>query len=127
MTYKIVGVLPRNFRLTAMYGGFEQKKPDLWVPLDESTSQPTPVLQSRTHYVLGRLKPDVSLEQARAEMNVIGKRLEQKDPSLNEGFGVNIFNLREEDVGSEFQLWLLVLQSAVGFVLLIACANIANL
>ncbi len=127
VTYKIVGVLPRDFRLMATYGGFDQKKPELWVPLDESTNQPAPVLQSRNNYVLGRLKPGVSLEQARAEMNVIGKRLEQKDPGLNEGFGVNIFNLREEDVGSEFQLWLLVLQSAVGFVLLIACANIANL
>src|SRR5260221_2749043 len=120
VTYKIVGVLPRPFRLMATYGGFDQKKPDLWVPLDESTSQPVPVLQSRSNYVLGRLKPGVSLEQARAEMDVIGKRLEQKDPGLNEGFGVNIFNLREEDVGSEFQLWLLVLQSSMGFVLLIA-------
>src|SRR5258708_7568770 len=127
VSYKIIGVLPRNFRLTATYGGFEQKKPDLWVPLDESSTQAAPVLQSRNNFVLGRLKPGVSLEQARAEMNVIGKRLEQKDPGLNEGFGVNLFNLREEDVGSEFQLWLLVLQSAVGFVLLIACANIANL
>jgi len=127
VSYKIIGVLPRNFRLTATYGGFEQKKPDLWVPLDESSTQAAPVLKSRNNFVFGRLKPGVSLEQARAEMNVIGKRLEQKDPDLNEGFGVNLFNLRQEDVGSDFQLWLLVLQCAVGFVLLIACANIANL
>ena len=127
MTYKIVGVLPRNFRLMATYGGFEQKKPDLWVPLDESTTQPAPALQTRDKYIVARLKTGVSMEQARAEMNVIGKRLEQKDPGLNEGFGVNVFNLRQEDVGSGFQLWLLVLQCAVGFVLLIACANIANL
>src|SRR5258708_37912559 len=73
VSYKIIGVLPRNFRLTATYGGVEQKKPALWGPLDASSTQAAPVLQSRNNSVLGRLKPRGSLGQPPAELKVIGK------------------------------------------------------
>ena len=60
-------------------------------------------------------------------MEVIGKRLEEQNPTLNAGFGVNIFPVYLEDVGKDLRRNLLVLLSAVGLILLIACANLANL
>jgi putative ABC transport system permease protein len=58
---------------------------------------------------------------------VIGKRLEQKYPGLNQGFGISVFSLKAEDIRPALQLGLLVLQGFVGLVLLIACANLASL
>lgn len=126
-TYRIVGVLPAGFHLPAVWGGMDQKKPQLFVPLNLSSSQPRSVLEDRRLMVYARLKPGIDLSQARAEMKVIARGLEQKDPELNKGFTINLFNLRTEDVGSDTRLALVVLQYAVGFVLLIACANLANL
>src|SRR5580693_4978608 len=74
-----------------------------------------------------RISPCLPLEQARAEMEVIGQRLEEQNPTLNAGFGVNIFPVYVEDVGKDLRRNLLVLLSAVGLILLIACANLANL
>jgi putative ABC transport system permease protein len=76
--------------------------------------------------VIGRLKSGVSIEQAGAEMNAIARQLEQQYPDANAGWGVYMVPLHEEIVGKISGL-LLILLGAVGFVLLIACANIANL
>ncbi|MBI4873689.1 MAG: FtsX-like permease family protein [Acidobacteria bacterium] len=123
--HEIVGVLPPRFDLPAMGEGFDQNYPKLWVPVrvgagghDES---------HRHFFVFGRLKRDAALAQARAEMTVIASRLVETDPKLNTGFGANVFPLAEEDVSPALRRGLLVLEAAVGFVLLIACANVANL
>ena len=76
--------------------------------------------------VVGRLKPNTSLEQAASDVKAIQARLEQEAPQYNKGFGVEVLPLREQFVGN-VRTALLILLGAVGFVLLIACANVANL
>jgi putative ABC transport system permease protein len=97
---------------------------DLWVPLAMDPGQAR--RRNNFLFVVGRLKPGVSLDQARAEMNAISARLEQQYPQSNNGWRAELAPLRDLLVGnSSFILLLLML--AVGFVLLIACANVANL
>src|SRR5262249_16603010 len=127
VAYPFVGVLPENFYLPATREGSEQRKPDLWVPYDISNITGAD-LTRRKIQVFGRLRTNVSIDQARAEMQLVAQRLEKEDPQLNTGFGaINIFPIYVEDVGEEMRRNLLVLLAAVGMVLLIACANLANL
>jgi putative ABC transport system permease protein len=125
--YKIIGVWPADFHMPAMWGGMSQEKPGVWTPLDMRSDQPEAQWTNRNNFVYGRLKPGVRLQQASAEMTVIGKQQEQAFPEINKGFNVNVFPLSIEDVGPEMRSYVLLLQGAVGFVLLIACANVANL
>ena len=125
--YTVVGVLPARFYLPSSREGTEQRKPDIWIPYEPMAQRTALELNRLKIQVYARLRPGISLEQARAEMNVIGKRLEEQNPTLNAGFGVNIFPVYLEDVGRDLRRNLLVLLSAVGLILLIACANLANL
>jgi putative ABC transport system permease protein len=127
VAYTIVGVLPAEFHLPAAREGQDQRAPKLWVPYDSSATQSPVEANRRKMQVYGRLRDNVSLEQARAEMDAIGKRLAVQDPTQNAGFGVNIFPVHVENMGADLRRNLLVMLAAVGFVLLIGCANVANL
>ncbi len=123
--YQIIGILPERFELPATGQGFDQSKPKVWMPLvlhAEANDFAGPSLN-----VLARLKPGVTLEQARAEMQMIANRLAQQFPNTNRGWGVNVFPTTSEDIDPSLRESLYVLQFAVGFVLLIACANVASL
>jgi putative ABC transport system permease protein len=115
----VVGVLPRDFELaTAMSS-------PLWVPLHTNAYTGT-ARNARWLEVIGRLAPGVSSNQARAEMEAITGRLAQQYPKQDASIFVTVGNLRDEIVGNIRPL-LLILLGAVSFVLLIACANVANL
>ena len=128
--YEVVGVLPRNFSLPRevlpTLGGAEQA--EILVPLSlgpEAASD----RDHEDYNIIGKLKPGVSIEQARAEMETITARLRQDHPDLypaNGGLTFGIVPLLEQVVG-DTRRPLLVLFGAAGFVLLIACANVANL
>jgi putative ABC transport system permease protein len=126
VSYTVIGVLPPKFHLPATWEGMDQLKPAVWTPLSRlfrTAEDDTP----RQLLVPARLKPNVSLAQARTEMTGIAERLGHTDPKLNEGWTVSVFPFNVEDTAPELHRALLVLLAAVGFLLLIACANLANL
>ena len=117
-SYTVVGVLPPGFGL--MSGDV-----DLWIPLGLSPNDPSSS-NRRFLTVVGRLRAGTPEERARAEMETIGTRLEQSYPALNRGWRPSPFGLESELVGNVRQaLWVLLV--AVGFLLLMACVNVANL
>jgi putative ABC transport system permease protein len=120
-SYSVVGVMPPGIELP----GFDNWKDQLWVPIAFSSEE----AHSRgNHYleVIARTKPGVTLKQARVEMETIAARLAQQYPEENKRISCVVNPLHEEVVG-DIKPALLVLLGAVGFVLLIACANVANL
>ncbi len=123
--YRIIGVLPSRFELPAIWGGFDRKHPQIWTPVN--LHPPGDQEEAFNYYVFGRLKPSLTVTQARAEMNVLAQRLAKAVPDKNAGFGINVSTLIEENTGPELRQAVIVLQVAVGFVLLIACANVGNL
>ena len=120
--YTVVGVLPQTLDLPA---GGENWHDQVWVPIAFSSEE---AADRGNHYlgVIGRLKSGVSLQQSQAEMDTIAARLAKQYPESNARRGVVVVSLREQIVG-DIKPALLVLLGAVGFVLLIACANVANL
>ena len=125
VNYTIIGVLPPGFDMPAMWGGFDRKTVLLWIP--QNLSAPDNEAEQMNCFVYGRLKSGVTVERARAEMDILQKRLAKTDNNLTFFNGVNVSSLKDEDVGEDLRRSLVVLQAAVGFVLLIACANVANL
>jgi putative ABC transport system permease protein len=116
-SFTVVGIMPAGFEFP--------REAELWVPLawDDKERQ---IRSIHDYLVIARLKQNVSQDQAQAEMSTISSRLEQQYPEENKGWGAVVIPLREDIVG-DIRLALLVLFCAVGFVLLIACANVANL
>jgi putative ABC transport system permease protein len=114
-SYAVVGVMPSDF----------DRPSEVWVPLalDEAKAR---AVNNHYLYVTTRLKPGVTLAQAQVEMDTIASRIEQAAPATNTGHGVNLVPLREQLIGS-VRPTLLILLGVVGLVLLIACANLANL
>jgi putative ABC transport system permease protein len=112
----IIGVMPPGFKFP--------ERAELWVPLALNEK-----LFTRTDHGLNsiaRLKPNVTIEQSQSEMNLIARRIEEQHPVTNEGLGVNVFPLRTI-LAADYREALLILLGVVLFVLLIACANVANL
>ncbi|MDP9337844.1 MAG: ABC transporter permease [Acidobacteriota bacterium] len=115
--YTVAGVMSETFALP----GWAQ----YWTPMGWTNTERA--VRGEHHYmVIARLKPGITLPQAKAEMNTISTRLEQQYPEDDKGWGATIIPLREQLVG-EVRPALLILLGAVAFVLLIACANVANL
>jgi putative ABC transport system permease protein len=116
--YLVIGVLPP--------GPQDRRPADLWIPLsltpDEIANR-----QFRPLMITGRLKPGVTRQQAEQEMNLIAGRLAERFPDSNTGWRVSVEPLQNNLLGADVvtNLWLLL--AAVGFVVLIACVNVANL
>src|SRR5215472_7232519 len=116
--YTIAGVMPPSF-------AFPTSGTDVWTPLAMNTRR----MRSRgDHFlqVVARLKEDVTLEGASVEMKGIAKRLELDHPETNTGIGATVVPLREQ-LNGDLRSILFVLATAVGLVLMLVCANIANL
>ncbi len=114
----IVGVMPGSF-------AFPSERTELWVPLVIPDAAKT-ARSSFAYPAMGKLKPGVSVEQARADLGAIAKRLEAQYPA-NRGYGVTITPLPEQVVGPTLRTTLWIMLGAVAAVLLIACANVGNL
>jgi putative ABC transport system permease protein len=120
-SYTVIGIMPVEFQFTGMR--------ELWVPLVLDPAR-EPWRADRTNHnlsVFGRLKPGVTLNQAIAEMDLVAQRLEQQYPQSNDGWGVRLRTFYDWIVPEEVRRSMLVLFIAVGLVLLIVCANVANL
>jgi putative ABC transport system permease protein len=114
--YTVVGVMPQTF---------PDAVTQLWTPL----TMPREAVQDRNYRflrVIARLKPGATLQQAQTEMNTITERLAKAYPKTNKDEGANVVSMRQNLTG-DIRAPLLVLLCAVGLVLLIACANVANL
>lgn len=116
-SYTIVGVMPADFKFP--------RDVELWAPITFHIPQTS---VRRFHFLrpIARLKDGVSVEQAHAEMTSIARQLEQAYPDSNTDYGTRLVVLPEQIVG-DMRPTLLMLLAAVAFVLLIACANVANL
>src|SRR5262249_35698090 len=114
----VIGVMPAGFQLL-------DKETDLWVP---KAFSPEELNRRGAHYltVIGRLKSGVSLSEADADIKTITRRIAQDHPDHAYGLRANVFSMRSQITGV-VRPALLVLLSAVGLVLLIACVNLANL
>ena len=115
---EVVGVMPRGF-------GYPSDR-QAWLPIDYDAAF---VTQQRANWYLGviaRLKPGVTPEQSAAEVETLGRNLEQQHSTANAGVGMTTFPLLEAMVG-DIRRSVMILLGAVGFVLLIACTNVANL
>jgi putative ABC transport system permease protein len=124
-TSQVIGVMPPDFY-------FPTKDTQLWEPVTTASYWEFVHAErfNDTWRVVGRLKPRATFDQAQAEMNAIGQRLAQTYPITNDtfmGFGVNVVPLLVQFTGKNLRLALWILLGAVVFVLLIACANVANL
>ena len=124
--YSVVGVMPPTFNPDE-FG--ELWLPSRWgVPAHPLTPDQDPRAVRDSHYidVWARLKPGVTLRQAGEEMDAVARRLEKQYPDSNNDHGVGLIGMQDNMVG-DIRPVLLVLLAAVGFVLLIGCANVANL
>jgi putative ABC transport system permease protein len=117
-TFQVLGVMQPNF-------SFPQFA-ELWLPINFDISPG--MKQRKAHFMrpIGKLKAGATLAQAQADIDAVARRLEEQYPDTNKGWNLRLVSLREQLVGNS-RPTLFILFGAVGFVLLIACANVANL
>lgn len=121
--YTIVGVMPKRFKLLFTFTA------DIWVPLVFPADQLVESARaSRSFYVFARLKPGVSEDTAQAEITNIAANIQRSHPVTDKNWGAKVLTLQEFHIlDAQVRPALIVLLGVVGFVLLIACANIAGL
>jgi predicted permease len=122
--YTVIGIVPADFRLEVT--NFDSMK-DAYIPI---TQNDDPMFYDRGVHpgtrAIGRLKPGVTFAAAKADMDQVGRNLSQAYPDADKGAGIYLSPLKKDIVG-DVAPYLWVLLGAVGFVLLIACVNVANL
>ena len=115
---EVIGVMPQHFNFPRAAG--------LWFPINFDIDPDMKLRKAHFMRPIGKLKEGVTIAQAQADMDVIARRLEEQYPESNTGWSLRLVSLREQLVGNT-RPTLFILLGAVGFVLLIACANVANL
>lgn len=113
----VVGIMPEDF-------SFPDRSIDIWLPFAQTGQE---ARESRYAGVIGRIRPNTTLDGARTELAGIAQRLATVYPLQNEGIGTRIVHLKDAYFDETFWTAAMICTVAVGFVLLIACANIANL
>lgn len=116
--YQVIGVMPAELKLP--------QPGELWVPMNFDSDEEMKMRQAHFIRPVGKLKPGVSLAQAQADIDLIAAQLEQQHPDTNTGWSLRLVSLRDQLVGNSRSI-VFILFGAVGLVLLIACANVANL
>ena len=123
--FTVIGVAPPGFQWHIRQRSGTGRPAEIWTVLDMPPGE-GPGSRGRFLSAVARLRPGVSLQQAEAEMKTIAARTELDAPRFNKGYTAEVIPLRDQFVGKvRFALWVIL--GAVGFVLLIACANVANL
>jgi putative ABC transport system permease protein len=120
-TVTVIGVMPAGFEYP-----FRSDHQDFWEPLNDRPLPGSDQRDNRSFRVIARMKPGVTIESARADLDTISRRLEQQYPNANTAILIGAASL-SDDLLRETKPALLILLGAVSFVLLIACANVANL
>ena len=120
----VVGVMPPDMRLFLRRGSLAGKPADVWMPFAFTDAHRNP--RGRYMSAIARLKPGVALTEAQAQLDTIASGLAKEFPQFDTGWGALLVPMHRE-LSGDLRPALLVLTGAVGFVLLIACANVANL
>jgi putative ABC transport system permease protein len=115
----VIGIMPKGMQFPP--------NTDLWLPLSQATIVRGQSRQLRLYQVIARLADGMTLEQAQSELTAIASRLAQDYPATNKDFLPTVIPYNQRVVGSQLRLLFWTLMGAVAFVLLIACANVANL
>jgi predicted permease len=123
--YEVIGVMPAGFA----YPLGAVRPTELWVPYVVPAGERTRDTQSRSFYLqsIARLKPGIPVERAQAQMDQIAAAIEQAHPEWNRDHRIGVRPLHDHIVGARTRSWMLMLLGAVSLVLIIACANVANL
>ncbi len=120
--YVVIGVMPASFRQVEFLS-------QVWTPLVLTSQELGPKARdARSLRLFARLKPGIGLQQARAEIATLAQRAEQSYPASEKGWGTDVMTMQEYAIEEDhIRVGLVMLMTAVGFVLVIACVNIANL
>ena len=120
--YDVIGIMPSSLRFPEIW----QQKAEYWVPIDLEAPAWKKERGNHWMWVIARMKPAVTIEQASADMQTVSHQLEQQYPNTNAGVIAKVRSMKDE-LTHRLRPALIVLFAAVGFLLLIACVNVVNL